>query len=163
MALAQQFSAELQQQAENTKRVLERIPNDKLTWKPHDKSQTIGRLGMHLAEIPGYITRAIQTEEFDFAAVPFKPVFPNSTAEIMDTFEKTLAGAVDTLEKCTDDHMAGNWTTRRGEQIISKAPRSEVIRRALDHVIHHRGQLTVYLRLLDVPVPKTFGPTADER
>lgn len=163
MTLAQQFSTELQQQAVNTRKLLERIPNDKLTWKPHEKSTPIGRLGMHIAEIPGYITRAIQTQEFDFAATPFKPVFPNSNAEIIDTFEKTLAVAVETLKECTDDQLSETWTARRGEQIISKAPKREVIRRALDHVIHHRGQLTVYLRLLNIPVPPTFGPTADER
>lgn len=163
MSMAKQFSEELNQQAAKTKKVLERIPNDKLTWKPHEKSHQIGRLGMHIAEIPGNIVRALQTEEFDYAAVPFKPVYPNSTVEIMDTFEKTLKNATDLLEKATDEQLAVIWTSRRGQQIVSQLPRSAVIRNALNHVIHHRGQLTVFLRLLDIPVPGTFGPSADEK
>lgn len=163
MTIAQQFSAELRDQANNTRKVLERIPQDKLGWKPHEKSTTIGRLGMHIAEQPGTIVRTLTTEGIDFAAVPFKPVFPNTTAEIMDTFEKTLKEASDALEKYPDDKLSLIWVARRGEQIAYQMPRSAVVRRALNHIIHHRGQLTVYLRLLDVPVPPTFGPTADER
>ncbi len=163
MSIAKNMSMELQQQAANTRKILDRIPNDKLTWKPHEKSTAIGRLGMHIAEIPNTIVRAIETESFDFAAVPFKPVFPNTTAEIMDAFEKNLAKAIKSLEEIPDDQLSVMWRATRGEQLVWEMPRSAVIRNALNHIIHHRGQLTVFLRLLDVPVPKTFGPTADER
>jgi uncharacterized damage-inducible protein DinB len=163
MTVAKQLSAELQQQAANTKKLLERIPDDKLTWKPHEKSTQIGRLGMHIAELPNSITRALESTGIDFAAAPFKPVFPNTTAEILDTFEKSLARAVEALAKASDKDMEVIWKARRGEQVIYEMPRASVVRRTLEHAIHHRGQLTVYLRLLDVPVPPTFGPTADER
>ncbi len=163
MSIAKDFSKELNQQAANTKKVLERIPENKLTWKPHEKSTAIGRLGMHIAELPNTIVRAVETESFDFAATPFKPVFPNTTAEIMETFEKALQNATDILEKAPDDQLAIMWKASRAGQLIWEMPRSAVIRNTLNHIIHHRGQLTVFLRLLDVPIPKTFGPTADER
>jgi len=163
MSIAKDFSIELNQQASNTRNVLERIPEDKLTWKPHEKSTQIGRLGMHIAELPNTIVRAIETESFDFAATPFKPVFPNRTAEIIETFEKTLQKATETLAKTQDDQLAIIWRATRGAQLVWEMPRSAVIRNTLNHIIHHRGQLTVFLRLLDVPIPKTFGPTADER
>lgn len=163
MALAKQLSAELQQQAANTKKLLERIPGDNLTWKPHEKSTQIGRLGMHIAELPNSITRALESTGIDFAAVPFKPVFPNTTAEILDTFDKSLAKAVEALAKASDKDMEVIWKARRGEQIIYEMPRAAVVRRTLEHAIHHRGQLTVYLRLLNIPVPGTFGPSADEK
>ncbi len=118
---------------------------------------------MHVAELPNTIVRAIETESFDFAANPFKPVFPNSSAEIMDTFEKTLKKASELLDKTSDDHLAKTWRALRGGQVVWEMSRSDVIRNTLNHIIHHRGQLTVFLRLLDVPIPKTFGPTADER
>jgi len=163
MNIAKDFSIELNQQAANTKSVLERIPQDKLTWKPHEKSQQIGRLGMHIAELPNTIIRAITTESFDFAAVPFKPVYPDTTAEIMETFDKALKQATETLEKTPDDELSVIWRALRGGQLVWEMPRSAVVRNTLNHIIHHRGQLTVFLRLLDVPIPNTFGPTADER
>lgn len=163
MSIAKTFSIELVQQSANTKKILERIPEDKLTWKPHEKSTAIGRLGMHVAELPNTIVRAIETESFDFAATPFKPVFPNTAAEIIETFEKTLQKATEALEKATDDQLAVTWKASRGAQLVWEMPRRDVIRNTLNHIIHHRGQLTVFLRLLDVPIPKTFGPTADER
>jgi len=163
MVTAKEFSKELNRQAENTKKLLERLPSDKLTWKPHEKSQTIGRLGMHIAELPNTIVRTIETESFDFAAAPFKPVFPNTTTEIMETFEKSLLKATEILEKIDDDQLPVIWKALRGEQLVWEMPRSSLIRRTLDHIIHHRGQLTVFLRLLDIPVPGTFGPSADEK
>ena len=163
MTIANQLSQELQQQSVNTKRLLERIPNDKLTWKPHEKSTQIGRLGMHIAEQPNTIVRTLTTREFDMAANPFKPVFPDSTGEILETLDKSLAKAVEAFANASDRDMEAIWTFRRGDQIIYEMPRLAVVRRTLEHTIHHRGQLTVYLRLLDIPVPGTFGPSADER
>ncbi len=163
MTIAGQLSQELQQQAVNTKRLLERIPNDRLTWKPHEKSTQIGRLGMHIAEMPNTIIRALETTGIDFAATPFKPIFPNSTGEILETLDKSLAKAVDLLGKASDQDMAVIWKATRGDKVIYEMTRAAVVRRTLEHAIHHRGQLTVYLRLLDIPVPGTFGPSADER
>jgi len=163
MSIAKEFAKELNQQAANTKKVLERIPQDKLTWKPHEKSTAIGRLGMHIAELPNTIVRTIETESFDYAAAPFKPVFPNTTAEIMETFEKSLSKATELLEKTSDDQLQAIWKALRAGQLVWEMPKGAVIRNTLNHIIHHRGQLTVFLRLLDVPIPNTFGPTADER
>ena len=163
MSIAKEFAKELNQQAANTKKVLERIPQDKLTWKPHEKSTAIGRLGMHIAELPNTIVRTIETESFDYAAAPFKPVFPNTTAEIMETFEKSLSKATGLLEKTSDDQLQAIWKALRAGQLVWEMPKGAVIRNTLNHIIHHRGQLTVFLRLLDVPIPNTFGPTADER
>lgn len=163
MSIAEQLSAELKRQAENSRKVIERIPESKLTWKPHEKSMPIGRLGMHIAELPSSAIRALQTAGFDFATAAYKPVFPNTVAEILETFDKSLAAAVEALGKTTDKDMGVVWKARRGDQLVYEMPRADVVRRTLDHIIHHRGQLTVYLRLLDVPVPPTFGPTADER
>jgi uncharacterized damage-inducible protein DinB len=163
MSIAKEFGKELNQQAANTRKILERIPGDKLTWKPHEKSMSIGRLGMHIAELPNTIVRAIETESFDFAATPFKPVFPNTTGEIMETFDKSLSKATDLLEKTPDDQMAVIWKALRAGQVVWEMPRSAVVRNTLNHIIHHRGQLTVFLRLLNVPIPGTFGPSADER
>ncbi len=163
MTIGKQLSEELQQQAVNTRKLLERIPNDKLTWKPHEKSTQIGRLGMHIAEMPNTIVRALTTREFDMAANPFKPVFPNSAAEILETLDKSIAKAEDALANTSDREMEAIWIFKRGDQIIYEMPRLAVVRRTLEHTIHHRGQLTVYLRLLDISVPGTFGPSADER
>lgn len=163
MTIGKQLSEELKQQAVNTKRLLERIPNDKLTWKPHEKSTQIGRLGMHIAELPNSIVRTLEATEIDFAAIQFKPVFPNSVSEILETLDKSIAKAVEALGKMSDKDMDVIYTARRGDQIVYKMSRAALVRRTLEHTIHHRGQLTVYLRLLDIPVPGTFGPSADER
>ncbi len=163
MTIGKQLSEELKQQAVNTKRLLERIPNDKLTWKPHEKSTQIGRLGMHIAELPNSIVRTLEATEIDFAAIQFKPVFPNSVSEILETLDKSIAKAVEALGKMSDKDMDVIYTARRGDQIVYKMSRAALVRRTLEHAIHHRGQLTVYLRLLDIPVPGTFGPSADER
>ena len=163
MTIGKQLSEELKQQAVNTKRLLERIPNDKLTWKPHEKSTQIGRLGMHIAELPNSIVRALESTGIDFATIQFKPVYPNSVAEILETLDKSLAKATEALGKASDDDLEVIWRATRGDKVIYEMPRAAVVRRTLEHTIHHRGQLTVYLRLLDIPVPGTFGPSADER
>lgn len=152
---------ELDQEAQTTKRVLERIPDDKLTWKPHPKSFSLGQLGLHIASLPGGFTSAIVN---DTREVPsFSQPQPKSRQEILDTFSKGLESAKDTLKTMDDAKLASNWTLMRNGKAVLSAPRIGVLRSILlNHAYHHRGQLSVYLRMLDVPLPSIYGPSADE-
>lgn len=163
MSTAQQFIKELQQEASKNKVMLERIPEPKLSWKPHDKSMTIGRLGMHIAELPRWVDRCLNSTEYDMGSTPYNPNIPKTHGDIMAEFDRQLSNAVKVLETATDAKLGESWRFRRGDMVIYEMPRGEVIRRQLNHIIHHRGQLSVFLRLLDVPVPGTYGPSADER
>jgi len=163
MSTAQRFIKEIQQEAAKNKSMLERIPEPKLSWKPHEKSMTIGRLGMHIAELPRWVDRCLNSKEYDMGSAPYNPNIPKSHAEIMAEFDRQLNNAVRVLESASDSQLEENWKFRRGDKVIYDLPRAEVVRRQLNHIIHHRGQLSVFLRLLDVPVPGTYGPTADER
>jgi uncharacterized damage-inducible protein DinB len=161
--IAKELVTELEQEAETTKRVLERIPEAQLTWKPHEKSMTLGRLGQHIAELPQWVVRCLTMDEFVFSDGPYKPVIPETHAQIMQTLEKNMDAAVKALETATDEKLATMWKVRKGERVISERQRFATIRRELRHLVHHRGQLSVYLRLLNVPLPNMYGPTADER
>ena len=162
MNTAQRLSAELRQESAKNKIMLERIPASKLSWKPHEKCMTIGRLGMNIAELPNWITRSLASEEYDIGAAPYNPNIPQSHGQILAEFENQLRKAIERLDSASDETLAKNWRVRKADKVIYDIPRAEVIRRQLNHIIHHRGQLSVFLRLLDVPVPGTFGPTADE-
>ncbi len=162
MNTAQRLIAELQQESAKNKIMLERIPESKLSWKPHEKSMTIGRLGMHIAELPNWITRSLTSEEYEIGATPYNPNIPQTHSQILTEFEKQLRKAIEQLDAASDETLAKNWRVHKADKVIYDIPRAEVIRRQLNHIIHHRGQLSVFLRLLDVPVPGTFGPTADE-
>ena len=161
--LAQELIQEYQQEAETTKRVLERVPEAQLTWKPHEKSMTLGRLSQHIAELPQWVARSLTMDEFVFGTGPYKPVIPETHAQIMQTYEKNLGEAVAALGTATDAKLATTWKVKKGDVLISERQRAVSIRRELRHLVHHRGQLSVYLRLLNIPVPPIFGPTADER
>ncbi|MDT7777938.1 MAG: hypothetical protein QOC99_450 [Acidobacteriota bacterium] len=163
MSLSEPLAAELKYEATTTRKMLERVPQDKLAWKPHEKSMTLGRLAGHIAELPSLLTPALTTDELDFASGNFKPFDPTSVPELLEKFDKTVEGAVELLKDQTDEHLKQPWRLRRGEQVLFEMPRVAVVRSmALSHVIHHRGQLSVYLRMLDVPLPSVYGPTADE-
>jgi uncharacterized damage-inducible protein DinB len=163
MNTAQRLIAELQQEAAKNKLMLERIPESKLSWKPHEKSMTIGRLGMHIAELPNWIVRSLTSEEYEFGNGSYNPNVPQKHAQIMEEFENQLHKATEVLKTASDETLSKNWKVRKGDKLIYDMPRADIIRRQLNHIIHHRGQLSVFLRLLDVPVPGVFGPTADER
>jgi uncharacterized damage-inducible protein DinB len=152
---------ELDQEAQTTKRVLERIPDDKLTWKPHPKSFSLGQLGLHIASLPGGFTAAIVN---DTREVPnFSQPQPKSRQEILDTFSKGIESAKETLKTMDDAKLASNWSLMRNGKAVLSAPRIGVLRSILlNHAYHHRGQLSVYLRMLDVPLPSIYGPSADE-
>ncbi|HEY6951309.1 MAG TPA: DinB family protein [Bacteroidota bacterium] len=163
MNTAQRLVAELQQESAKNRLMLDKIPEAKLSWKPHEKSMTIGRLGMHIAELPGWIVRSLTSEEYEIPSGPYSPNIPQKHAQIMEEFDHQLLHAAEILRTATDETLSKNWKVRKGDRLIYDLPRAEVIRRQMNHIIHHRGQLSVFLRLLDIPVPGTYGPTADEK
>lgn len=152
---------ELDQEAQTTRRVLERVPDDKLAWKPHPKSFSLGQLALHIASLPGGLCAALVN---DTREVPnFSQPQPKSRQEILDTFSKSLESAKETLKTMDDARLASNWTLMRNGKAVLSMPRSGVLRSILlNHAYHHRGQLSVYLRMLDVPLPSIYGPSADE-
>jgi uncharacterized damage-inducible protein DinB len=154
---------EFREEAAITRRVLERVPADKLSWKPHQKSMSLGQLAFHVATIPGGIARIVQMEEFDPSGVNFNPPAPESLDEIHAIFEQNLRAAEDCLGGMSEQAALANWRlTIKGKPILSK-PRVGALRSLmLNHLHHHRGQLSVYLRLLDVSVPVIYGRSADE-
>jgi len=164
MSLLTSIHAELQHEAINTRKVLERIPMDKLSWKPHEKSMSLGSLAKHVAELPMLIALGMNQDEWEVSAQPASPM-PSSNAELLALFDKHLHEALESLKKEETAELLGkSWSMRHKETIFFTIPRFAVIRNmGLNHLIHHRGQLTVYLRLLNVPLPAIYGPTADER
>ncbi|PWT99547.1 MAG: damage-inducible protein DinB [Bacteroidetes bacterium] len=154
---------ELKFESGNTRKILERVPTDKLQWQPHEKSMTIGRLASHIAEIPMWITRTIQGSELDFSTMKFSRITYENTDAILKVFDEKLNEAIALLEESNDEALNGTYTLKRAGAVLSERPRVIVIRNyAYNHLIHHRGQLSVYLRLLDIPVPGMYGPSADE-
>jgi uncharacterized damage-inducible protein DinB len=155
--------AELQQEATTTRTVLERIPEDKFEWQPHEKSMTFGRLGVHVAEMFAWTQTTLETPELDFSKTPFEPYEPKTTAELLEFFDKCVKEALTSLENATDSTFMEEWTMRNGEEIYFTMPKIQVLRTfCMNHIYHHRGQLSVYLRLNDIPVPSIYGPSADE-
>ena len=164
MSMCETLAAELQQEAKTTRRLLERVPEASFDWKPHAKSMTLGRLAGHVAELPELIIPALTRDELDFAAGEFKPSVPKTTAELLEKFDRNIAAAAEALQKQPDERMGEKWKLRSGDHVLFEMPRAAVVRFVgLNHVVHHRGQLSVYLRLLDVPLPSIYGPSADEQ
>ncbi len=162
MNLIPMLLKELDQEAATTRKILQRVPNDKYDSKPHEKSMPIRRLATHIAELPTWITMTLTTNELDFANNPYQPTTINNTVELMDHFEKSLADGKAHLQKVTEEQLSENWTLRNGDTIYSTNTKAEVLRMTYCQIVHHRAQLGVYLRLLDVPIPGSYGPSADE-
>ena len=155
--LIQEFEAE----ARTTRRVLERVPSDKLAWTPHAKSMSLGKLAMHLATAPGAISGWPVADQFEFSGDPTPP--PTSTDQIVAAHDKGLEQVKANLQKIGDAGLGASWTATMGGKTLMTMPKAAVLRTLLmNHTYHHRGQLSVYLRLLDVPVPAIYGPSADE-
>lgn len=161
--MSQAMAAELHQEAASTRKALERIPGDRLTWKPHPKSMTLGQLGLHIAQIPAVIAGMAQRDEFDASQANFMPAQPASHQEIMEALDKSLPAASEYLLGMSDETARKIWRmTANGKELLA-IPRVAVLRSILlNHWYHHRGQLSVYLRMLDVPVPIIYGRSADE-
>lgn len=163
MGMGEPLAAELKQEAATTRRLLERVPEDKLDWKPHEKSMTLGRLAGHVAELASLLGPVLGADGLDFASGKYQPLNATSVAEILEKFDKNIADGVEGLKGLDDSRAFDKWRLSSGERVIFEGPRVAVMRGlVLNHVIHHRGQLSVYLRLLDVPLPSIYGPTADE-
>jgi uncharacterized damage-inducible protein DinB len=164
MAIKDAFIAELKHESSLTKKMLEKIPLDKKEWKPHEKSMTLGRLASHVAEIPHWISRIITIDDWDFAARGFSSFSAATTVELITTFQEKLNKAIADLETMSDEDFNKTWIVRNGDKTRNELPKKVAIRGwGFSHLIHHRGQLSVYLRLLDVPVPGMYGPSADEK
>lgn len=154
--------AEIQNEAVSTRKILEQIPDKSLTWKPHEKSMTLERLASHVAEIIGWVSLIMDYDELDFAKFGYKPPVIGKTNDLTDIFDSSLKKAEESLEKSNDEEFKKAWTMKNGEVTYFTLPKEATIRSfALSHLYHHRGQLTVYLRLLNIPVPNVYGPTAD--
>jgi uncharacterized damage-inducible protein DinB len=166
MGISAQLLPEFDQEMAAARRTLERIPEDKLAWKPHEKSMTLGRLAGHIAELPGMGLNVMKTDGFDVAnrgESGRKPTVAESQKHALELFDKNVAEARAAFTAASDDHWAGNWTISAGERKFYDGPRSGAVRRMMmNHIIHHRAQLGVYLRLNGVPVPSVYGPSADE-
>ncbi len=155
--------AELEQEAQATKRMLERVPADKLTWKPHPKSMTMGQLALHVATVCGNVGDFLELDGFDLEEANFEPEVPASKSAILERFHAAQANAKAKLEALDNDRATSEWTLTKGGQELWSMPKIALARSLMmNHLYHHRGQLSVYLRLLDVPVPVTYGRTADE-
>lgn len=165
MALKDALMAELQHEATLTRKMLERVPMDKKDWAPHAKSMTAGKLATHIAETPYWIVAILGIDHFDFARdYSFSGKPASSTEELVKVHETTVAQAIVALKDVDDGEFAKTWTVGRNGQVMMSLPKAVAIRGwAYNHLYHHRGQLSVYLRLLDVPVPGIYGPSADER
>lgn len=162
MSLTQMLLKEMEQEGQTTRKMLERIPNDKYDWQPHPKSMTIQQLANHIAELPGWVTMTLNTDGLDFATSPYTATTANNTADLLTIFEQTLAQGKASLSEATDDQLEPMWTLRNGDTILSHTTTGEMIRVAFSQVVHHRAQMGVFLRLLDVPIPGSYGPSADE-
>ena len=161
--LATAFLAELDNEAKVTRTCLERVPADKFDWKPHEKSMTMGRLATHCAEMFGWTRSTLKEDVLDFAAFDYKPFEPKSNDELLKFFDDHIAAAKQVLGETPDETFFTDWTMRNGEQVYFTMPKVAVMRSfVMNHIIHHRGQLSVYLRLNDIPVPSIYGPSADE-
>ena len=164
MAIKDAFIAELKHESSLSKKMLEKVPLDKKDWQPHEKSMTLGRLATHVAEIPHWISRIITIDDWDFAAQGFSSHTAATTKELLDTFQQKLDKAIADLETMSDEDFDKKWIVRRGDLFRNELPKKVAIRGwGFSHLIHHRGQLSVYLRLLNVPVPGMYGPSADEK
>jgi uncharacterized damage-inducible protein DinB len=157
------YLAEMEQEAVATRRLLERVPADKLSWRPHPKSQTLGQLALHVASTPSIVNGLMTSDVIDGEKVDFRAPQPSTVAEIRQKFEESLAGARATLSTWGEKELGTTWRFRLGGQERMTIPKSAMLRNlVLNHHVHHRGQLTVYLRMLNVPLPSVYGPTADE-
>ena len=167
MTLTELFVADIDREAPLTRRVLEKIPEGKFDWKPHPKSMPLGYLSSLVAMMPSWLSMEIEQDEFDLkppAGTPSKFAQKLETAAaLVKAMDEGFAGARAALQKTTDDHLMKPWQLKFAGQVVAEAPRHVMLRDSLMHLSHHRGQLTVYLRLNEIPVPAIYGPSADDR
>jgi uncharacterized damage-inducible protein DinB len=161
-SIAADLIRDLEAEAAKTRTMLAAVPEERLDWKPHAKSMTLAALASHLAENPSWISSMLE-DGMDFADLgDYRPFVAKSRKELLEGFDKNLRAGLEAIRGKSDAFLCAAWTMRNGPKVLMTAPKHDAIRgTAIHHWIHHRGQLSVYLRLLDVPVPQTYGPTAD--
>jgi uncharacterized damage-inducible protein DinB len=158
--IALAFIAELDTEMPPTRRLLERVPSDKGDWKPHPKSFSLAHLAQLVARMPGWVTHTMKQTALDLSGAPKYSV--EKTETLVKEFDQCVREAKEVLSTCSDEDFSVPWSLRAGDRVLMTLPRLVVMRQNINHLSHHRGQLTVYLRLLDVPIPSIYGPTADE-
>jgi uncharacterized damage-inducible protein DinB len=161
MSFIASFIPEFEQEMKTTRRLLERVPTDKGQWKPHPKSFALGHLAQLVSWMPGWIANALTETELNLLAAPGYSF--EKTETLLEEFDYNVRQTLAALAKAKDSDLDTMWSLKRGDQVLFAQPRGTVVRQTISHLSHHRGQLTVYLRLLDVPIPSIYGPTADER
>lgn len=162
MKLIPLFSNELEHEAETTQKFLKLVPDDKFDWKPHKKNMSIKELTVHIAEIPGWIETALNQDVLDFSD-GYEPTPVENSDELIELLEQSVQMSKEALDEANEDDLLPDWTMRNGDQVLMVMPKHKVIRHSLNQLTHHRAQLGVYLRLLDIPIPGSYGPTADEQ
>lgn len=163
MKLSEPLLIELQNEAANTKKYLDIVPAKSFDFKPHEKSMSLQRLAGHVAELPGWLHSTINAEELDFTKIDYTPPVITDGISLLRVFEDNLTLGTNALKNASDETLRGNWTLRNGDHIIFTMSRMGVIRNMVyNHMVHHRGQLSVYLRLLNIKIPGLYGPSADE-
>lgn len=167
MDLREFFLAQLEREAVATRKVIERVPEGRNDWKPHEKSMAMGYLAALVATMPGWMAMMIETDELnmdDPASAAFRTKAVDTRAELLSQFEEAVAKSRKALEGTTEEHLKKSWGFKMGGQVVAQGPRHEMLANAvLAHLAHHRGQLTVYLRLNEASVPALYGPSADEQ
>ena len=161
MSIGQSLLPEFDQEMAVTRRLLERVPGDRAEWKPHPKSFSLGHLAQLVSWMPGWIANTLRDTKLDLQGAAGYSL--EKTETLLAGFDQNVRDARTALEAAQDADFEVPWSLTRGDQVLFTAPRAAVVRSHISHLSHHRGQLTVYLRLLDVPIPSIYGPTADER
>lgn len=157
------FYKELEHEKIGTRKMLALVPADKLDWAPHEKSMKLKDLAIHLADLPTWITLAINTDELDFAVSPYNPRSCNNAEELLAYFDETIQEAMGLLKSSSDSILEQPWTLKNGDIVYMQLSKLETIRHSFCQLVHHRAQLGVYLRLLNIPIPGVYGPSADEQ
>lgn len=163
MSTTKEYLEELKQESTITRKMLERIPSDQYDYRPHPKSMTIHQLAGHIAELPGWVSMAFTTDELDFAVSGYTPPIWNNNEELLNLFEKSLAEGTMKLEQGTNEDLGKQWQLKNDGQVLMDLTKGSMVRHAISQTIHHRAQLGVFLRLLDIPIPGTYGPSADDQ
>lgn len=164
MPLNTSFLSEFKHESANSRKLLALVPFEDPHWKPHPKSMSLIELAIHIADIPNWVTITLDRDELDFSKEPYNPRMAENVEDLLKIHDEAVASAIKCLETIPDERFMENWTMRNGEQVYFTMPKIVCLRSwSFNHLYHHRGQLTVYLRMLNVPLPGMYGPTADDQ